>query len=107
MSVLETSDRFLMIPKHPLVYLAVILFFIPSRPAKSNAASRRYMFAVGSGTRYSTLLLFSLPLEYIGILTADDLLPIPQHTFTGASKSGTSLLYELVVGLDIAHSASA
>ncbi len=65
------------------------------------------MFAVGSGTRYSIRLLFSLFFRYIGTRIAADLFPNPQQTLTGASKLGTSLLYEFVVGFVIAHNADA
>src|SRR5207253_3741676 len=82
-----------------------ILFCTPSRPAISIAAKARYAFAVGSGKRTSTRRPFAL--DTYGIRQAADRLRAEYARLIGASKPGTSRLYELVPGLVIAFSARA
>src|SRR5512140_3258689 len=77
-------------------------FSIPSRPAISMAAKARYGLHDGSGERNSRRLAFGLG-EYMGMRMAALRLRDEYARFTGASKPGTSRLYELVVGL---HSAA-
>src|SRR5215475_350251 len=83
-----------------------ILFSIPSRPAISIAAKARYGLQVGSGKRTSMRFAFGDG-EYIGMRTAAERLRDEYARFTGASKPGTSLRYEFVVGLVNAASAPA
>src|SRR5262245_37915327 len=74
-----------------------ILFSIPSRPAMSMAEKARYGLHDGSGKRTSMRLAFGLG-EYIGMRIAAERLRLEYARFTGASKPGTSRLYEFVVG---------
>src|SRR3954465_746950 len=81
-------------------------FSIPSRPAISIAENARYGLQLGSGERNS--IRFALgDGEYLGMRMAADRLRELYARFTGASKPGTSRLYELVVGLQSAASARA
>src|SRR6267143_2149520 len=81
-------------------------FSIPSSPAISMAEKARYGLQEGSGERNS--MRFALGLgEYIGMRMAADRLRELYARLTGASKPGTSRLYEFVVGLQIAASARA
>src|SRR2546421_11910501 len=81
-----------------------IRFSIPSRPAISIAEKARYGLHEGSGERNSIRFAFGLG-EYMGMRIAAERLRELYARFTGASKPGTSRLYELVVGLQIAASA--
>src|SRR5215467_6514346 len=81
-----------------------ILFSTPSRPAMSIAENARYGLQLGSGGRNSTRLAFG-DAEYIGIRQAAERLRREYARLTGASKPGTSRLYEFVVGAMIAASA--
>src|SRR5260370_1407648 len=74
-----------------------ILFWIPSRAAIRIAVKLRYGLQLGSGQRNSNRLAFGLE-EYIGIRTEADQFRCDIARFTGASKPGTSRLYEFVVG---------
>src|SRR5712664_4825134 len=81
-------------------------FSIPSSPAISMAEKARYGLQDGSGERNSMRLALGEG-EYIGIRMAADRLRELYARFTGASNPGTSRLYELVVGLQIAARARA
>src|SRR6266481_4641798 len=81
-------------------------FSIPSRPAMSMAANARYGLHDGSGERNSSRFALGLG-EYIGMRIAAERLRDEYARFTGASNPGTSRLYELVVGLQMAASARA
>src|SRR2546421_12340700 len=81
-------------------------FSMPSSPAISMAAKARYGLQDGSGERNSSRFAFGLG-EYIGMRIAAERLRDEYARFTGASNPGTSRLYELVVGLQIAASARA
>src|SRR5712692_11625640 len=81
-----------------------ILFSTPSSPAIIIAANPMYGLQLGSGGRNSTRLALG-EAEYIGIRHAAERFRREYARFTGASKPGTSLLYELVVGAMIAASA--
>src|SRR5256885_5233659 len=83
-----------------------IRFSMPSRPAISMAAKARYGLQLGSGERNSRRLAFGDG-EYMGMRTAAERLRDEYARFTGASNPGTSRLYELVVGLQMAASARA
>src|SRR5438105_13931398 len=76
-------------------------FSMPSSPAISMAEKARYGLHDGSGERNSMRFAFGLG-EYIGIRIAAERLRDEYARFTGASNPGTSRLYELVVGLQIA-----
>src|ERR671915_1963209 len=67
----------------------------PASPAASIAANARYGLHAGSGERYSIRVAPSLPGLYIGTRTSALRFRRAQHTYTGASKPGTSRLYEL------------
>ena len=82
-----------------------ILFCTPSSPAISIAVNARYGFAVGSGKRTSTRRAFGL--DTYGIRQAAERLRAEYARLIGASKPGTSRLYELVPGLVMAFSALA
>src|SRR6476620_10458714 len=82
-----------------------ILFCTPSSPAISIAENARYGLHVGSGKRTSTRRAFGL-LTY-GMRHAAERLRAEYARLIGASKPGTSRLYELVPGLVIAFSAFA
>src|SRR5215470_6351017 len=82
-----------------------ILFCTPSRPAIIMAENARYGFVVGSGKR--TSMRRALGLETYGMRTAADRLRAEYARLIGASKPGTSRLYELVPGFVIAFSARA
>src|SRR5437899_8462290 len=79
---------------------------MPSRPAISIAENARYGLQEGSGERNSARLALGLG-EYVGMRIAAERFRDEYARFTGASKPGTSRLYELVVGLQIAASARA
>src|SRR3954466_5053732 len=81
-------------------------FSTPPRPAINMAEKARYGLQEGSGERNSIRFAFGLG-EYIGMRIAADRLRELYARFTGASNPGTSRLYELVVGLQIAASARA
>src|SRR4051812_19137856 len=81
-------------------------FSIPSRPAISIAAKARYGLHDGSGERNSSRLAFGDG-EYIGMRIDAERLRDEYARFTGASKPGTSRLYEFVVGLHKAARARA
>src|SRR5712692_3248808 len=81
-------------------------FSIPSSPAISIAANARYGLHDGSGERNSSRFAFGDG-EYIGMRTAAERFRDEYARFTGASKPGTSRLYEFVVGLQRAASARA
>src|SRR5437764_14741960 len=83
-----------------------VRFWIPSSPAISMAAKAREGLHDGSGERNSRRFAFGLG-EYIGMRIAADRLRDEYARFTGASNPGTSRLYELVVGLQIAARARA
>src|SRR5262245_42034647 len=83
-----------------------ILFSIPSRPAMSMAANARYGLQVGSGKRTSMRFAFGDG-EYIGMRIDADRLRLEYARLTGASKPGTSRLYEFVVGFENAAMALA
>src|SRR6267154_1155423 len=83
-----------------------IRFSMPSSPAISIAAKARYGLQDGSGERNSSRLALGLG-EYIGMRIAAERLRDEYARFTGASKPGTSRLYELVIGLQIAARARA
>ena len=83
-----------------------IRFSIPSSPAISIAEKARYGLHEGSGERNSIRFAFGEG-EYIGIRIAADRLRELYARLTGASNPGTSRLYELVVGLQMAASARA
>src|SRR5580692_3232748 len=74
-----------------------ILFVTPSSPAMRMAEKARYGLQLGSGQRNSTRLAFGLG-EYTGMRHAAERLRWEYTRLTGASKPGTSRLYELVVG---------
>src|ERR1700722_2052743 len=78
-----------------------ILFSMPSRPAINMAVKPRYGLQLGSGGRNSTRLALG-EAEYIGMRHAAERFRLEYARFTGASKPGTSRLYELVVGAMIA-----
>src|SRR6202008_5181636 len=80
------------------------LFSIPSSPAIIIAANARYGLQLGSGGRNSTRFALG-DAEYIGMRHAAERLRREYARFTGASKPGTRLLYELVVGAMMADSA--
>src|SRR5258708_38631263 len=79
-------------------------FSMPSRPAIIIAAKARYGLQLGSGGRNSTRLALG-EAGYIGIRHAAERFRREDARFTGASKPGTSLLYELFVGAMSAASA--
>src|SRR3989475_12037161 len=83
-----------------------IRFSIPSRPAISIAEKARYGLHEGSGERNSIRFAFGEG-EYIGMRIADERLRALSARFSGASKPGTSRLYEIVVGLQTAASGRA
>src|SRR5438045_9790450 len=83
-----------------------IRFSTPSRPAISIAENARYGLHDGSGERSSIRFAFGDG-EYIGMRIAADRLRELYARLTGASNPGTSRLYELVVGLQIAARARA
>src|SRR5207248_8147869 len=83
-----------------------IRFSMPSSPAMSMAANARYGLQLGSGERNSMRFAFGEG-EYIGMRMAADRLRELYARLTGASNPGTSRLYELVVGLQMAASARA
>src|SRR5690348_6403410 len=83
-----------------------ILFSTPSSPAMSIAENARYGLHDGSGGRNSTRFALGLA-EYIGMRTAAERFRREYARFTGASKPGTSRLYEFVVGAMNAASAAA
>src|SRR5436190_20462292 len=82
-----------------------ILFCTPSRPADIIAVNARYGFAVGSGKRTSIRRAFGLVTR--GTRTAADRFRAEYARLMGASKPGTSRLYEFVPGLVMAFSAFA
>src|SRR5512137_2208175 len=75
---------------------------MPSSPARSMTAKVRYGLQLGSGHLNSALVDFSLPAENLGTLMSAERFRWPQQMYTGASYPGTSLLYELTVGLSTA-----
>src|SRR5512142_1135811 len=81
-----------------------IFFSMPSSSAIIIAAQGKYGLQLGSGGRNSTRLALG-DAEYIGIRHAAERLRREYARLTGASKPGTSRLYELVVGAMIAESA--
>ena len=81
------------------------MFCTPSRPAISIAANARYGLAVGSGKRTSMRRPFGL--ATYGMRIDAERLRAEYASLTGASKPGTSRLYELVPGLVMALSARA
>src|SRR5437899_12021130 len=83
-----------------------IRFSIPSRPAISIAEKARYGVHEGSGERNSIRFAFGEG-EYIGMRIAAERLRELYARFTGASKPGTSRLYEYVVGMARAASEGA
>src|SRR6266576_2133629 len=83
-----------------------IRFSIPSSPAISIAEKARYGLHDGSGERNSIRFAFGEG-EYIGMRIAALRLREEYARFTGASKPGTSRLYEFVVGLQMAARARA
>src|SRR5262249_34176787 len=70
---------------------------IPSSAAIRIAEKVRYGLLLGSGQRNSNRLAFGFD-EYIGMRTAAERFRWDIARFTGASKPGTSRLYEFVVG---------
>src|SRR4029079_13157165 len=84
----------------------LILFWMPSSPAIIIAAQAMYGFAVGYGQGNSSRLAFgeSPPM---GMRTDADRLRDEYARLTGASKPGTSRLYELVPGFVNAQMAGA
>ena len=82
-----------------------ILFCTPSRPAISIAENARYGFAVGSGKRTSMRRPFGF--DTYGTRIAAERLRAEYARLIGASKPGTSRLYEFVPGFVIAFSAFA
>src|ERR1700722_2943592 len=80
------------------------LFSMPSSPAISMAANAIYGLQLGSGGRNSTRLALG-DAEYMGIRQAAERLRREYARLTGASKPGTSRLYEFVVGAMRAESA--
>src|SRR5262249_24929276 len=78
-----------------------ILFSMPSSPAIIMAANARYGLQLGSGGRNSTRFALG-DAEYIGMRQAAERLRREYARLTGASKPGTSRLYEFVVGAMIA-----
>src|SRR5512140_3803852 len=81
-------------------------FSMPSRPAISMAENARYGLHDGSGERSSIRFAFGEG-EYIGMRMAALRLRELYARLTGASNPGTSRLYELVVGLQMAANARA
>src|SRR3954470_14566241 len=81
-------------------------FSIPSSPAISIAANARYGLHDGSGERNSSRFAFGEG-EYMGMRIEADRFRELYARLTGASKPGTSRLYEFVVGLQSAASARA
>src|SRR5437660_6731080 len=79
---------------------------MPSRAAIRIAANVRYGLLLGSGQRNSNRLALGFE-EYIGMRTAAERLRCDMARFTGASKPGTSRLYEFVVGAANARIAGA
>src|SRR5262249_43690192 len=77
---------------------------MPSNPAIIIAAKAMYGLQLGSGGRNSTRLALG-DAEYMGMRHAADRLRREYARLTGASKPGTSLLDELVVGAMMAASA--
>src|SRR5512139_4134603 len=75
-----------------------ILFWTPSSPAISCAANERYPLHDGSGVRNSRRFAFG-EAEYIGIRIDAERFRLEYARLTGASKPGTSRLYEFIVGL--------
>src|SRR5580692_3563216 len=75
-----------------------ILFWIPSMPAIIMALKARYGLQLGSGKRTSMRRVFGEG-PVMGIRTEAERLRLEYARLTGASKPGTSLLYEFVVGL--------
>src|SRR5262249_30902485 len=82
----------------------LILFWMPSRPAISMAENARYGLQLGSGVRNSRRLAFG-EFEPTGMRTAAERFRAEYARLIGASKPGTSRLYELVPGFVIALSA--
>src|SRR6476661_1963494 len=82
-----------------------ILFWTPSRPAISIAAKPRYGLQVGSGKRTSMRRPFGL--DTYGMRIDAERLRAEYARLIGASKPGTSRLYEFVPGLVIAFRAFA
>src|SRR5258705_12562807 len=82
-----------------------ILFCTPSSPAISIAENARYGLVVGSGKRTSTRRAFGF--DTYGMRQAAERLRAEYARLIGASKPGTSRLYELVPGLVMAFSAFA
>ena len=73
-------------------------FFIPSIPAARHSAITRYGFAAPSGLLSTT----RPPSEPIDDSLINGLASVVDHTaVTGARYPGTSLLYELTIGLVI------
>src|SRR5580765_5491978 len=70
---------------------------MPSRAAIRIAVKLRYGLQLGSGQRNSNRLALGLE-EYIGMRTEAERFRCDMARFTGASKPGTSRLYEFVVG---------
>src|SRR5215208_6540119 len=81
-----------------------ILFSMPSRPAISIAADAREPYEDGSGDRNSRRFAFGEG-EYIGMRIDAERLRAEYARLIGASKPGTSRLYEFVVGQQSAASA--
>ena len=82
---------------------------IPSNPADVTAANTRYGLDEGSGALNSSLFRYEypFPLRCFGTLTIAERFPELHAMYAGASYPGTSLWYELVVGLQIADNALA
>src|ERR1700690_28726 len=76
----------------------LILFWIPSIPAKSIAANARYGLQLGSGKRTSTRRGLGFG-PVMGMRPAAERLRLEYARLIGASKPGTRRRYELVVGL--------
>src|SRR6188508_738190 len=81
-------------------------FLMPSSIAISIADHARYPLQLGSGQRNSRRLAFGL-FEYIGMRMAAERFLAESARLTGASKPGTSLRYEFVVGAANARIAGA
>src|SRR5437868_7889919 len=86
--------------------LGLTLFRTPSSIAISIALNARYGLPAGSGRRYSIRRAVGLGV-WTGMRIAAERFRCEYARFTGASKPGTSRLYELVVGLVNAHNAAA
>src|ERR1700689_4286631 len=74
------------------------LLWIPSRPAISIAENARYGLQLGSGKRTSIRRVLGLG-PVIGMRTLAERFRLEYARLTGASKPGTRLRYEFVVGL--------